>query len=163
MKIHSRGSRFNDLEAIYKYSEMGYFIMWLYENKEFDGEDLSDFAGFVYIITNSETNKKYIGKKLFKNTRHVRLKSKKRREKRVTESDWKDYFGSNKVLIEDVASMGADKFQREILRLCATKGECNYWEAHYQFKHEVLLHPEDWYNEHIWVRVHRTHVNKIIK
>jgi len=134
--------------------------MWLFENKAVDSDIIDNYIGFVYCITNNVTGKKYIGKKLFKNTRRTKVKGQTRRKKTVKESDWKEYWGSNKVLQEDVQTLGEDNFERIILKLCKTKGECNYWEAYYQFSCEVLLNPELWYNEHIQVRVHRSHINK---
>jgi len=133
--------------------------MWLFENKEVDSDIIDDYIGFVYCITNNVTGKKYIGKKLFKSTRRTKVKGQTRRKKTVKESDWKEYWGSNKVLQEDVNTLGEDNFERIILKLCKTKGECNYWEAKYQMQYEVL-ESDDWYNEWIMVKVHRSHINK---
>ena len=133
--------------------------MWLFENKEITSDIIDDYTGFVYCITNNVTGKKYIGKKLFKNTRRTKVKGQTRRKKTVKESDWKEYWGSNKVLQEDVNTLGEDNFERIILKLCKTKGECNYWEAKYQMQYEVL-ESDDWYNEWIMVKVHRSHINK---
>jgi hypothetical protein len=133
--------------------------MWLFENREITSDIIDDYIGFVYCITNNVTGKKYIGKKLFKNTRRTKVKGQTRRKKTVKESDWKEYWGSNKVLQEDVNTLGEDNFERIILKLCKTKGECNYWEAKYQMQYEVL-ESDDWYNEWIMVKVHRSHINK---
>lgn len=133
--------------------------MWLFENKEVDSDVIDDYIGFVYCITNNVTGKKYIGKKLFKNTRRTKVKGQTRRKKTVKESDWKEYWGSNKVLQEDVNTLGEDNFERIILKLCKSKGECNYWEAKYQMQYEVL-ESDSWYNEWIMVKVHRSHINK---
>ena len=133
--------------------------MWLFENKAVDSDIIDDYIGFVYCITNNVTGKKYIGKKLFKNTRRTKVKGQTRRKKTVKESDWKEYWGSNKVLQEDVQTLGEDNFERIILKLCKTKGECNYWEAKYQMQYEVL-ESDSWYNEWIMVKVHRSHINK---
>ena len=67
------------------------------------------------------------------------------KQKVIKESDWKDYWGSNKHLQEDVAQCGKDMFYREILHLCKTKGECAYMETKEQFDREVLL-TDDYYN-----------------
>ena len=133
--------------------------MWLYENKEIDGDVIDDYIGFVYCITNNVNGKKYIGKKLFKNVRRTKVKNKTRRKVIRKESDWKDYWGSNKTLQEDVQTLGEDNFERIILKLCKSKGECNYWEAKYQMQYEVL-ESDSWYNEWIMVKVHRSHINK---
>ena len=38
--------------------------MWFYNDEEFDPAelDIEGFAGFVYLITDLENNKKYVGK-----------------------------------------------------------------------------------------------------
>lgn len=114
-----------------------------------------EIYGFVYLITCKKTNKQYVGKKFFWSSKTKTIKGKKKRSK--VESDWKDYFGSNKILIEDVKVNGKDNYTREILHLCKTKGECNYLEAYEQFTRKVLI-GEDYYNEWIMVKVHRSHI-----
>jgi hypothetical protein len=101
--------------------------------------------------------KKYIGKKLLKFRRTKQIKGKKK--KTTIESDWKNYYGSNKELKADVEALGAHNFRREILRLCKTKGECNYFEAKTQFSLDVL-EDKGYYNEWISVKVSRSHIPK---
>lgn len=136
--------------------------MWLYNGEEIDESILEGYIGFVYIITNTETGKQYIGKKLLKKTRTKKKAKDKRAKKIVTDSDWRDYYGSNSLLKEDVARLGAQPFRREILRLCESKGLCNYWEAKYQMYYNVL-ESDGFYNDHIWVRVHRSHLKNKTK
>ena len=131
---------------------------WLYNDKPVDSDVIGEYCGFVYNITNLSNNKQYIGKKLLQRTKTRQVKGKKKRS--LVESDWKTYYGSNKELQEDVSVFGIDKFKREILRLCKTKGECNYFEAKYQFNLEVLEN-EDYYNCWIQVKVHKSHLNKL--
>jgi Putative endonuclease segE, GIY-YIG domain len=132
-------------------------MTWMMNGNEFElGENThKEIYGFVYLITCKKTNKQYIGKKFFWSSKTKTIKGKKKRSK--VESDWKDYFGSNKVLIEDVKVNGKDNYTREILHLCKTKGECNYLEAYEQFTRKVLI-GEDYYNEWIMVKVHRSHI-----
>ena len=112
-----------------------------------------EWYGFVYCITNRATNKKYIGKKLFWKAKTLPItKKRKRRQRLKVESDWRDYWGSNKHLQEDVAQCGKDMFYREILHLCKTKGECAYMETKEQFEREVLL-SEQYYNGIINCRI----------
>jgi hypothetical protein len=134
--------------------------MWLYNGKEIGDDEIDGYAAFVYIITNITDNKRYIGKKIFKTIRRQKVKGKTRRKKVEKESDWKSYFGSNIVLLSDVERLGQDKFEREIVKLCKTRGTANYWEAKLQMQHEVLEKPDEFYNEHIWVRVHRSHIKE---
>lgn len=127
--------------------------MWLYNNEPF--EDVGEYVGFVYLITNLTNQRKYIGKKNFYFSKTKQVKGKKKRTK--IESDWRTYFGSNKELQKDVDQFGEDCFKREILRLCKTKGEFAYFEAKYQFDNKVL-ESDEWYNTWIMVRVHKKHV-----
>jgi hypothetical protein len=129
--------------------------VWTFEDQPFTGPDEKDY-GFVYIITNQITGRQYIGKKLFwfKKTRQV--KGKKKRY--LVESDWQDYWGSNDELKKDIEELGIDNFSRAILYLCGNKGECSYVEAKLHFEHDVLRHPDRWYNAWIMVRVHRKHL-----
>lgn len=132
--------------------------MWLYNDKEVSDEDIKGYVAFVYLITNLENGRKYIGKKLLTKTRSKAVKGKTRKKKVVTESDWREYYGSNVNLCADVSSMGADKFRREILQFCKSRGTANYFEAKLQMEHAVLEKPEEWYNDWIMVKVHRSHI-----
>lgn len=138
-------------------------MSWYYNNELIE-EISEEYIGFVYIITNLTNNKKYIGKKLAKfaktTVRVVKLKNGNKRKKRIrgkVESDWKDYYGSNDQLQADVAQLGTDKFRRDILYFCKTKAECSYIEAREQFSRRVL-ESDDYYNGHIQVRVHGSHI-----
>ena len=123
-----------------------------------------DCIGFVYLIVNTVTGRKYIGKKLakFSKTSYkvVTQKNgvkKKKKIKSKVESDWKTYYGSNDVLNEDVNKLGNNKFTREILFYCNSKAQCSYIEAREQFTHKVL-ESTDYYNGQISVRVHGSHI-----
>lgn len=116
---------------------------------------IGEAVGFVYVITNLHTNRKYIGKKLFWTPKTRMVKKKKKRFK--VESDWKDYYGSNKELLADVEELGPEKFLREIMLVCASKGSCSYHEARLQFEKGAML-SEEYYNTWIMVRVHKKHM-----
>jgi hypothetical protein len=132
--------------------------MWLYYGEPVIEDSLSDFIGFVYIITNLDSGRQYIGKKLLKFKRTKTVKGKKK--KILVDSDWKTYWGSNKVLIEEVQSLGQDKYIREIVRLCKSKGELNYFEAKYQFTMGAL-ESERFYNEWVSCKIHKVHLKKV--
>jgi hypothetical protein len=132
--------------------------MWLYKGKEVSDEDIQGYVAFVYLITNLQSGKRYIGKKLLTKTRSKAVKGKTRKKKVVTESDWRTYFGSNDALKADVGTFGESAFKRDIIALCKSRGTANYLEAKYQFQYEVLENPKDWYNEQIRLRVHRSHL-----
>ena len=127
--------------------------MWLYNNVEFT--DVGEYVGFVYLITNLTNGRKYIGKKNFFFSKTRTVKGKRKRSK--VESDWQDYYGSNKELQADVELLGKENFKREILKLCKSKGEFGYYEAKYQFENNVL-EEDNWYNTWIMVRVHKKHL-----
>lgn len=130
--------------------------MWLYNNVPLI--DIPDKAyGYVYLITNNITGRKYIGKKLFWFKKTKVLKGKKKRLK--VESDWRTYWSSSDELKEDVKNLGENNFTREILHICQNKGMCNYLEAKEQMI-RCVLETTDYYNSQIQCRVHRTHVKK---
>ena len=123
--------------------------MWLYNEKEWQPpKDFSsnDYYGFVYLITNKKTGQKYIGKKFFWSKKTLPItKTRKRRKRLLVESDWKEYFGSNRILNEEINHQGNTHFKREILHLCKSRGECAYMEAKEQFDRDVLL-TDEYYN-----------------
>lgn len=131
--------------------------MWTYNGTEIDKTTLEDYVGFVYCITNLTNNKKYFGKKLLKFSRTKKIQGK--RKKVSVASDWETYWGSNKILISDVESLGEINFTREILKFCKSKGGCNYYEAKLQFEFNVLQ-SDNFYNEAIMVRIHKSHLKK---
>jgi hypothetical protein len=118
----------------------------VYNEKEFTSADIADFVGFVYLLTDRESGRRYIGKKCFFSTRTlVLLKGKTKRRKKSQESDWQTYCSSNIVIQRLVAEHGLDRFKREILHLCRTKSEVTYHETRMQIENEVLL-SDNWFN-----------------
>ena len=142
-------------------------MSWLYENTLIESLP-EDCVGFVYLITNKQSGRQYIGKKLAKFSRTtyrmVKLKNGKKKRKKIRgkiESDWQTYYGSNTELNTDVEKLGVDNFAREVLYYCSSKAECSYIEAREQFRHQVL-ESDDYYNGQISVRVHGSHIkNKL--
>ena len=125
---------------------------WTYQGKTIDSLP-EDCEGFVYLITNTTNGKRYVGKKLakFKKTRPP-LKGRINKRRSKVESDWKDYWGSNDHLLEDVAQLGENKFTRQILYICNSRGAMSYLEAREQFERRVL-ESDEYYNGIINVRV----------
>jgi hypothetical protein len=130
-------------------------INWIYKDSEFTEPDIGDNYGFVYVITNLTTGKKYIGKKFFYSIRTKVIKGKRKKTKAF--SDWQLYYGSNSELQNDVQVHGKENFKREIIHLCKSKGECGYLEAKEQFD-RCVLESEDYYNAWIMVKVRKTHI-----
>ena len=131
-------------------------VMWIYQNKEFTENDIGKNIGYVYLITNKLTNRRYIGKKLFWFSKTRTIKGKKKKEKAL--SDWQQYWSSSEELKNDVTNLGEENFTREILYLCSNKGTMSYLEAREQFACRVLENPDQWYNGIIQCKIHRTHV-----
>jgi len=138
-------------------------MTWTYLNTPVT-ELPDDVVGFVYLITNLVSGKKYIGKKLakFAKTRYKMhtQKNGKRVKKKIrsyVDSDWLTYYGSSDALAKDIELLGKYQFSREIIRMCYSKAECSYWEAKEQFYNGVL-ETDDWYNGQISVRLHKSHI-----
>ena len=129
---------------------------WLYEGKPFTSDDIGDFFGFVYCITNIQSGKRYIGRKYFQQKRKPRGG-----KRRVTsESDWKKYYGSSDELSADRKLLGNSAFKREILSLHTRLGDVNFEETKQLFLHNVLTETLDgktplYYNSNILGRYMR--------
>lgn len=121
---------------------------WSYE------QDFVDNAyGFIYEITNTVNNKKYIGKKqMVTILKRKPLKGKKNKRHEQIETDWREYCGSSNDLLKDINLFGKEKFVFKILRFCTSKWELAYFETKEQFDREVLLN-NDYYNGIINCRI----------
>ena len=123
---------------------------WLYQGTAFTSNDIGDFFGYVYRITNIESGRQYIGRKYF----YQKRKPKGGKRRITSESDWKRYYGSSDELKQDVREYGKDKFRREIISLHETLGKVNYEETKQLFLHNVLMEALDdgtpmYYNSNI--------------
>ena len=147
---------------------------WTYEGKIIN--DIKDFPegtyGFVYQIIHTSTNKKYIGKKVLYFQRNVKIGKREteklrleRKEKGipgrvpskklvVKESDWKDYYGSNKELAKLLSIEGPNNFNRKIIQFAPTKKLLTYYETKYLFMYEVLEN-DQYYNGDILGKFHK--------
>ncbi len=136
---------------------------WLYKGEEMSS--LEDFPpstfGFTYRVTHIPSGKAYIGKKVLKFTRKAKLgkkdlalyegtKGRKPTYKQVIkESDWKTYWGSNKVLLNLLENEPIENFKREILTLAPTKKLLTYEETKALFLYSVLENPHEYFNDSI--------------
>jgi len=141
----------------------------------FEGDRLTEYdsvdrfpkgcIGFVYQITNNKTGKFYIGKKsLYSNTKKKLTKKelaqytgpgKKPTKKLVTkESNWFEYWGSNKVLLKEIQENGVKDFDRMILKFCFNKKQLTYYEVFFQCRLNVL-HTDSSYNDNILAKFFR--------
>ena len=129
---------------------------WYYQGTAFTSDDIGDFFGFVYCITNIKSGKQYIGRKYFQQKRKPRGG-----KRRVTsESDWKRYYGSSDELKADRKLLGNTCFKREILSLHTTGGRTNYAETKELFLNNVLQETLDdgtpkYYNSNILGRYYK--------
>lgn len=138
--------------------------MWYYKNEVYEPteEELKEWVGFVYVITDKSNDKMYVGKKTFWSKKTLPpLKGKTRKRRSVVESDWQKYYGSSDLVKELLVEHGEKNFHREILYFCKSKGEMGYLEAKEQFDRNVLL-DDRYYNGIINCRIHRNHV-KLVK
>ena len=136
--------------------EGSYENPWTYQGTTFTSNDINDFFGFVYRITNLQSGKQYIGRKYF--TQRRKPRGGKRRV--TSESDWKKYYGSSDELKRDRKLLGNDLFKREIISLHTTLGKVNYEETRQLFLNNVLTEANDdgspaFYNSNILGRYMR--------
>jgi hypothetical protein len=113
---------------------MSYENPWMYNSEVFESDNIEDYFGFVYHIHCNTTGKSYIGRKYFWSFRTPKGKSRKVKQ----ESDWKQYYGSCPELKTDVKLWGKTSFDRKILSLHTTKGQCNFEETKQLFLNNVL-------------------------
>jgi hypothetical protein len=124
--------------------------VWYYRDAPLEDAP-EEHLGFVYCITELDSGKKYIGKKLF----WTKVKRKGKRVK--VQTDWQKYYGSSLQLQEAVKEAGSDKYRRDILYLCKTKGEMSYRELKEQIDRGVLF-SDDYYNQFVGCKIHANHV-----
>ena len=137
---------------------------WAYNNKPFDSDMIEDYIGFVYEVYDTEAKMKYIGKKKFwSKVTKPPLKGKKNKRRSLKESDWKSYYGSSEEVKSLVENTGEWRFKRKIIRLCKTLGEMSYYEMKEQLDNDVLLKPKKYYNAFVGGKIHRKHLNHLIK
>jgi hypothetical protein len=140
-------------------------MTWTYQGTVVE-ELPEDCIGYVYIITNLLSGRKYIGKKLakFSKTTYktVKLKNGTKKKKRIRskiDSDWQEYWGSSPNLQADIEQLGKENFTRQILHYCKSKAETSYIEARTQFERKVL-ESDEYYNGIINCRIHGSHILK---
>ena len=126
---------------------------------------ISDFPdntfGFVYRVTHKPTGKSYIGKKVLYFQRKVKLTKKDLKmyegvvgrkpsyKFAIKESNWYDYWGSNKLLKEVMELEPIENFERCIIKTAPNKKLLTYYETKYQFIYQVLEKPDEFYNDNI--------------
>ena len=129
--------------------------------------------GFIYETTHIPTGKKYIGKKVLYFERNKRLGKKALealreerkgkgiggrvplKQKVITESDWKTYYGSHKEILKLVKEGDSLDFKREILCFVQNKKLLTYYECKYLFINEVLENRNNYINDNVLGKFYR--------
>ena len=130
--------------------------MWIYKDTEITSIDQvpEGAIGFCYLMINSETGRKYVGKKQLYSERRTRISKKEKTETHTRkqfkivrkESDWVIYNSSCKEIQEECKKDVI--FNRFIIQWCFSKRELTYTEVKLQFNNNVL-ESDEWYNENI--------------
>tara|TARA_B100000900_G_C20359959_1_gene625906 strand:+ start:280 stop:771 length:492 start_codon:yes stop_codon:yes gene_type:complete len=121
--------------------------------------------GFIYEVIYKPTDVRYIGKKVLYFERNKKLGKKAlkllqeerakqglrgrtpTKQKVITESDWKDYFGSQKEIVALAKKDNSSKsWEKRILEFVPNKKLLTYYETKHLFKNDVL---ENQYSSHI--------------
>ena len=131
-------------------------MTWYYDGVPFDDDGTA--FGFVYLIENLITGKKYIGRKYFSKAGTKQVNGKKRKIRKA--SDWETYYGSNETLKREVTELGAHNFRRTILYLCKSRSECSYWETFEIFSRHALL-DESFYNDWVSAKIRKAHLKNV--
>ena len=131
-------------------------MTWYYDGVPYEND--GTHFGFVYLIENLLTGKKYIGRKYFTQAGYKQVKGKRKKVRK--ESDWETYYGSNETLKAEVAEIGEHNYRRTILHLCKTKSECSYLETYEIFTRHALLN-ESYYNDWVSAKVRRAHLKNL--
>ena len=138
-------------------------MSWNYKTHKIGG--ITQFPentfGFIYKVTHKPTGKSYIGKKVLFHNKKQKI-GKRELEKLqgvvgrrpsykliIKESDWKNYYGSQKEIKQLLLEGKKNEFEREILKLCPDKKSLTYFEVKYQMIYQVLEKPDKWFNNNI--------------
>lgn len=131
-------------------------MTWYYDSAPYQYDEVP--FGFVYLIENLLTGKKYIGRKYFTCAGYKQVNGKKKKIRKT--SDWETYWGSNETLKREVTELGEHNFRRTILHLCKSKSECSYFETYEIFSRHALL-DSVYYNDWVSAKVRRAHLKNL--
>ena len=131
-------------------------MTWYHDGVPYEYDGVS--FGFVYLIENITTGRKYIGRKYFTSAGYRQINGKKKKIRKP--SDWQDYWGSNETLKREVAETGENNYRRVILHLCKSKSECSYYETFEIFSRHALLN-ELYYNDWCSCKIRRAHLKSL--
>lgn len=127
---------------------------WIYQGKEILTEEDIPFEkpmGFIYLITQKSTGKRYIGRKLLTKAKKKAFDGKKKKIR--VQSDWQKYWSSSPQIKEWIKEAGGTSdFTREILCFVSSKSELLYAEEYALYTSNALL-SDDFLNENIRSRI----------
>ena len=122
---------------------------WLFNNKEITQDfPIEHFYSFVYLMTHKKSGKLYIGRKCL-----FHKKWTKKKQFKLVESDWFDYFSSSKHIKRVIIEEGKTAFRREILEFFTTSRES------FDKEKEMLFQVRDWekfYNSYLCLQHYKT-------
>ena len=131
---------------------------WLFEGKILDEENIPKWAiGFIYMITQKSTGKRYIGRKLLTKASRKTINGKTKKTR--IESDWKTYWSSSPEMKNIIKECGIDDFERVILTFVSSKGSLAYSEELALYL-VGALESDDWVNSNIRSKIYRSWVKK---
>ena len=133
-------------------------MTWYYEGVPYEYDGIP--YGFVYLIENLTTGRKYIGRKYFTSAGYRQINGKKKKIRKP--SDWQDYYGSNETLKREVTEVGRENYRRIILHLCKSKSECSYFETYEIMSRHALL-SENYYNDWVTAKIRKDHLKSIVQ
>jgi len=111
--------------------------------------DESEWYGFVYCITELSSNRRYIGKKVFRyKFKKPPLKGRKNNRIEYKDSGWRGYTGSSAELNANIKQYGMDNYSFEIISLHETLASLSYREVELQVQSDCLRNPQ-YFNKHI--------------
>jgi hypothetical protein len=127
---------------------------WKYKGKDIEDADIpAKSIGFIYIIRQLSTGKKYIGRKMLTSASTKTVNGKKKKTRK--ESDWKDYWSSSPKIKEWIEEAGGTQdFTKEILVFVSSKGMLVYAEECSLYMLGVL-ESNDWVNMNIRSKVYK--------
>jgi len=148
---------------------------WTYNGKPIT--EISDMPegtyGFIYEVHHIPTGLKYIGKKVLYFERNKRLGKRAlealRQERKakgiggrvplkqkvITESDWKDYYGSHPEIKKLVKESSPLDWTKNILQYVSNKKHLTYFECKYLFIKEALDTRSNYINDNILGKFYR--------
>ena len=138
-------------------------MSWTYKDQKI--RDITQFPentlGFVYIVTHKPTGKSYIGKKVLFHNKKQKIGKRELKKLQgivgrrpayklvVKESDWLNYYGSQKEIKQLLLEGKKNEFTRCILKMCNSKKTLTYFEVKYQMLYQVLEKPDEFFNDNI--------------